>query len=137
MRNNPHKEVTTKVNALVDEGIAKLVELLNTIDVIRTFESCQGTENEPAYIYLHYGINKGDNGKESLIFASNLAKGLSKRCWDNPFDSIERNIAISVHWWGDKIHPFVAIEMPSDIILEATNVFADLLSEFGVHILNR
>ena len=38
----PHKQVLVKVNTLVDEGIAPLVEALSAWEEIRTFESCQG-----------------------------------------------------------------------------------------------
>ena len=37
-----HKETAVKVTAYVDVGVAPLVEALNTIETIVTFESCEG-----------------------------------------------------------------------------------------------
>jgi len=41
----PRKQVLVKVNTLVDEGIATLVEAVSACEEIRTFASCQGREN--------------------------------------------------------------------------------------------
>ena len=38
----PHHEIWVKVNALADEGIAPLVELLSRIPELETLASCQG-----------------------------------------------------------------------------------------------
>ncbi|MCK9543754.1 MAG: hypothetical protein M0R03_17175 [Novosphingobium sp.] len=49
-----HKQVWIKVNSLVDEGIAEIVSLLNTIDGLMTIDSCEG-QGDTAYIYFRFG----------------------------------------------------------------------------------
>ena len=52
-----HKQVWTKVNAQVDEGIAEIVRLLNAIPDLQTIDSCQGTPGgvKPAHVNFYYG----------------------------------------------------------------------------------
>lgn len=40
-----HRQVWVKVNAQVDEGIATLIEALNSFPGVRTIESCEGRED--------------------------------------------------------------------------------------------
>ena len=53
-----HPTTWVKVNALVDEGIAEVVVLLNEVDGLQTVESCQGgspanpDEERPAYVFF-------------------------------------------------------------------------------------
>jgi hypothetical protein len=70
-----HSQRTIKVNALADTGIAPLVLALNNIDGLFTIDSCQGSKNEPAYVYFKYGSSP----KELAIFCSLLAKELNMR----------------------------------------------------------
>ncbi len=58
-----HKQVCVKVNAMVDKEIAPLVEALNMIDGLETFESCQdwfSDKTNRACIYFHYGYDYYD-----------------------------------------------------------------------------
>ena len=48
-----HRQVWVKVNAQVDEGIAEIIALLNTIPHLQTIDSCQGAENARAFIYFY------------------------------------------------------------------------------------
>jgi hypothetical protein len=52
-----HRQVWAKVNAQVDEGIAEVVCLLNSIPDLQTLDSCQGTPLgvKPAHVYFYYG----------------------------------------------------------------------------------
>lgn len=47
-----HPQVWVKVNTCVDERMAKIVELLNTVPHPQTVDSCQGDPGE-AYLYFH------------------------------------------------------------------------------------
>ncbi|MFH2057232.1 MAG: hypothetical protein ABIJ61_14840 [bacterium] len=68
-----HKQTWVKVNAPVDDGIASLVMALNEFEGIITVDSCQGTENEPAYVFF---TCLGD-GDSLYSFVSKLAASLS------------------------------------------------------------
>ena len=49
----PHREVMVKVNAYVDERIAPLVQLLNSINGMMTWDSCEGEPlHNPATLCL-------------------------------------------------------------------------------------
>lgn len=51
-----HPQRWVKVNAPVDEGVAELVAILNTVDGLETLQSCQGDPGERAgYIYFACG----------------------------------------------------------------------------------
>ena len=51
-----HTQVAVKVNAFVDEGIARLVEALGLFQEIQTIESCEGSSEHRAYVYfVHCG----------------------------------------------------------------------------------
>jgi hypothetical protein len=50
-----HKEVSVKVNALADEGVAELVSALSEIDGLVTLESCQGGEGQDAFVHFRLG----------------------------------------------------------------------------------
>lgn len=52
---NNHKQVWVKVNAHVDEGVADLVEALNSFPELRTTKSSQGDDQSPAWVYFTYG----------------------------------------------------------------------------------
>ena len=51
-----HRQVWVKVNARVDEGMAEIIRLLNTIPGLQTLDSCQGELNgRPAHVFFTYG----------------------------------------------------------------------------------
>lgn len=68
---NSHKTIPVKVNALVDEGVAPLVNALNEFPAVLTVDSCQGHNGDPAYVFFHY---VGEDGGPR--FAQWLNKGL-------------------------------------------------------------
>jgi len=54
-----HKQVAVKTTAFVDNGIAELVTILNSIPQVSTFSSCEGRlgkYKEDAHVYLYYGV---------------------------------------------------------------------------------
>jgi len=68
-----HSQTNIKVNALADNKIAPLVVALNRIGNIFTIDSCEGSQDEPAYVYFKYG-----SSPQSLaVFCSILAEKLN------------------------------------------------------------
>ena len=126
-----HKQIAAKVTAYVDIGIKELVELLNTFDNVWTFESCEGGHGEQAYICLYYGEKGKTSFSKVAYFAHKVARLLSERI-EHARDLIpsEYEVTLSIEWRGDKKHPFILIEMPSDSIREITNIFYDVRREF-------
>jgi len=52
-----HRQVSIKVNALVDQGIAELVMALNAFPALQTVESCEGTKGGP-WVCFTYGDSR-------------------------------------------------------------------------------
>lgn len=50
-----HIETPVKVNAFVDEGIAKLIDALSEVPKLVTLESCQGGNGSDAYVIFRLG----------------------------------------------------------------------------------
>ncbi len=51
-----HAQTWVKVNAPVDEGVAEIVSVLNTVDGLETVQSCQGDPGErEGYVYFFCG----------------------------------------------------------------------------------
>jgi hypothetical protein len=48
-----HPQTWIKVNAPVDEGVAEIVSILNTVDGLETRQSCQGDGHD--YVYFTCG----------------------------------------------------------------------------------
>jgi hypothetical protein len=55
MSHSKHRQIWTKVNAPVDEGVAELVSLLNSFPNVQTVESCQGTDKSAACVWFLCG----------------------------------------------------------------------------------
>ncbi|UCG02472.1 MAG: hypothetical protein JSW11_00470 [Candidatus Heimdallarchaeota archaeon] len=47
-----HNEILIKVNAWVDEKVASLVESINCFEDLLTLASCEGDDENPAYVYF-------------------------------------------------------------------------------------
>jgi hypothetical protein len=50
-----HQQTSVKVNAHVDQGVAQLVAALSEISALETLESCQGDDNQPAFVIFRFG----------------------------------------------------------------------------------
>lgn len=51
-----HPQTWIKVNAPVDEGVAEIVSVLNSVDGLETLQSCQGDPGEKeGYVYFACG----------------------------------------------------------------------------------
>jgi len=129
-QSQPHKQVITKVNAYVDEDIKELVEILNTLDKVWTFESCQRDGYNRGWVMLHYG--DGDTGQSEVIeFATKLVASIRKHIKESEEDCpILCRTLISIEWLGDGITPYMYITFPADAHREITKVFHDAIQDF-------
>jgi hypothetical protein len=51
-----HEQIWVKVNASVDQRVAGVVSLLNSVEGLETLQSCQGEPGgRDAYVYFSYG----------------------------------------------------------------------------------
>jgi hypothetical protein len=71
-----HKQVFARVKALVDSGIKDVVEALNRIPDVWTFESCEGNSEEESAIWICYGQSNGY--KPMAYFADRLYSVLTE-----------------------------------------------------------
>lgn len=122
----PHKQVSCKVTAYVDEGIKELVELLNTFDKVSTIESCQGNQKnkEDAFVYIQYGQISSNGYKASATFAKKLKKTLI----EDEFDFLTPTV--SLEWLGTRISPIVILEIHPGEIKNVVNLLSSKKSAF-------
>jgi hypothetical protein len=121
----PHKEVLVKVNAYVDEGLAPLVEVLNTFDKVHTWESCQGKpEGEWAYVLVGYGTPEDTPFEEMATFANRLAFSLAKHFIAGSV------VVITIEWSGYPLRPFIKLEVSSEDIEVVTLALSSARQEF-------
>ena len=124
-----HKQVPAKVTALVDEGIKDLVEVLNTFDGVRTFESCQGHPGDLAIIYADYGEEcrkpfEGSKHFDILThFVNKLVKSVRKYGRMNDVD-------MSVIWMGTSGFPVICVTLPRNAIDEVTKIISLVHAKF-------
>jgi hypothetical protein len=94
-----HREVPVKVTAWVDEGVAPLVEALNSYDQIVTLDSCEGHGDERgAYVLF------ACTGKDAAAFASELGKALSGE---------HDNYLLRAEWRPEQDEPLLELACPS------------------------
>jgi len=127
-----HNQVIIKVNTFVDKGIAEVVSILNQIDNVITFSSCEGKNSrnqENAHVYFYYGYPFKPDYHKMLSFAARLAKVLAAN------DSYDTDIALE--WIGDKETPFISISMPSEQIHSVAMILNDHMNEFLCGILDK
>jgi len=137
-KHQPHKQVSARVTAFIDEGMKELVELLNTLDGIWTFESCEGGNGELAYVYLYYGDVQVIGFSEIVNTVHKLATAVSKVLESQKeVIPLGYDIRIALQWWGDKKHPFISVEMPHRSIKDAVNIFSAVKQQFFCGTLNK
>ena len=109
-----HKQVCVKVNAFVDEGIRPLVEVLNSIDSVITWDSCECDSEGLATLCL----NCGQLGKTTIcklvLFVDKLRKALDR--------SDCAHVQITIEWAGVDLIPHAVLSMPASEIETATRV---------------
>jgi|SRR5208337_4624165 len=75
-----HTQTWIKVNAPLDEGVAEIVSILNTVDGLGTFESCQGEPGErEGYVYFACG----DWKRISQLAFERLGPVLKEKLYDD------------------------------------------------------
>ena len=100
-----HHEILSKVNAWVDEGIAPLVDALNSHDDVITLDSCQGGVGSPAYVYFRFRGVPSDTPRKIHRLARSLGDNGAVGCSYN----------ISVEYWSSS-NPLGRIETdPSEV----------------------
>jgi hypothetical protein len=126
-----HRQVPAKVTAYVDEGIKDLVEVLNSIPKVCTTESCEGSDNENAYVFMNYEID-GDNSLSQLInFVQYLVDAIRQAVLKNKgLSFLSMETRISIEWLG-RSYPVIVIELPKDRIREIISVFSSLPHGFS------
>ena len=97
-----HESVAVKVNALVDQGIAPLVEALSEIDGLITLDSCQGAPPEGAEAYVSFTYGDGSDWAETGRLLERLSQSL--RGCDLPF-----SYALRLEWYGGGNSPWAQL----------------------------
>lgn len=121
IRRQPHRQIPVKVTAFVDEGIAPVVQALNTIDGVSTFSSCQGIQGrEYAHVYFDFGQHSRNHWFRLAKLANKLAGTLSA---NGVYDA-----DVCLEWTGDKENPFISIEFEPQHIAQIARV---LRREYG------
>lgn len=127
----PHREVLVKVNTLVDEGIAPLVEALSAWPEIRTFESCQESilgsrRNGVAFVTMEWGNSDKPDIAKMAVFVDKLATSFAALGWGCGIETVGTETHISMDWCGDRRPPCVTVRLPSKFIEEAARLFSNL-----------
>jgi len=99
-----HKQVFAQVKVLVDTGLKDVIETLNKIPNVWTFESCEGGIDQTSDIWLCCGFPNSNNDKATFEFARRLYVMLIKAgC----------NIGVSLEWHcGATISPHILLCFP-------------------------
>ena len=85
-----HPQTWIKVNAPVDEGVAEIVSILNTVDGLETLQSCQGEPgNREGYVYFACG----DWRRVSQFVFERIGPKLKERLDDDATLTIEASTA--------------------------------------------
>lgn len=112
---SPHRQLAVKVNALVDEGVAPLVEALSATVGVVTLDSCEGDEDlEPAHVYFCYGSGWSDVGRLADLIAERLRE-----------DSVE-DYSVSVEWFGSNEQPRARLSVPKACVAAAATALRQL-----------
>lgn len=88
-----HSNQIIKINAVVDDAVVPLVQALNEMNYILTLDSCQGNDDEQAYVYFKIA----DNNEDKLPkFCQWLAKKLYEYMQTN-----HSNTCLRIDWTPD------------------------------------
>ena len=126
----PHKQVPVRVPVLIDTGIRSLVDELNRLDGVRTLSSCQGSKDVRACVVFDYGDGSritGESYKDLSDFLFRFItcfKACSNRGWAGEFTDI------SLEWSGEKAHPTIRIEFPSEYLKGVTKIITRVRKRF-------
>lgn len=76
-----HRQVWTKVNAPVDEGVRHLVEALSAFDGLQTVESCEDIGGR-AWVCFYVGENPRDWNQAAALALGRIGPFLASRLGD-------------------------------------------------------
>jgi hypothetical protein len=117
-----HNQVCVKVNAFVDEGIRPLVEVLNSIDSVLTWDSCECDSEGMATICLRYGQPNREYITELAVFANRLRHVLDVPKCIHTYMALE--------WAGVDMIPHIELRLlPSEV-----EPASRLISEYREHL---
>ena len=107
-----HEQVTIKVNAEVDRGVASLVAALNEIDGLITLDSCQNCYPWGANVFFTFG----KDWKDLAELLQNLSTELSS-------PGLPVGFALWLQWLGsnDKPRAQVCVE-PEHVVILADGI---------------
>lgn len=118
-----HKQVWTKVNAQVDEGIVDLIEALSLFPQLTTIESCQDLNPSGAFVCFQYGGDCPESWRNLSEFVLGyLGPGLMAELGDLV------NISITVTTWGDSR---CDLSIRDGVIDRATKTIRKLAKKFN------
>ena len=126
----PHKQVLAKVNAYVDEDIRELVEVLNRLDKVWTFQSCQEWTNNRGFVMLNYGDE--DTSQDEIIefgkkFVALIRENIQKS--EETLPPICETLT-QLEWTSNSPQPYLHISFSADAIKEITNVLQHVVQDF-------
>lgn len=98
-----HEQTRIKVNAFVDCGVAPLVEALNEVPEIMTCSSCEGRNNEDAWVAFIVG--------ESLKELADYVEQLSARLGEVSAAS-ELSFRLTIEWYAGGNTPSAYLRVP-------------------------
>jgi len=87
-----HRQLWVKVNVLVDRSIKDLITALSLFPKLQTIESCQGNNNNSAWVSFYYGKNGQYSWKELANF---IFKYFGPRLAKEVGDRVDLHIRVS------------------------------------------
>lgn len=113
-----HREIPVKVNALVDKGIAPLVEVLSRMDRVLTLDSCQGGRDSQSYVYFGY---RGPQKRE-LEFFYRLAKAIAQQPHREPF------FTLKLEWRSGNERPLAKLQCSPEVVPRLAKILRSVVS---------
>ena len=112
-----HEQVSVKVNASVDDGVAPLVSALSRCDLVQTVDSCEGQPSSEAYVYFTYDASAG----ECTSFVESLSRAIAvhlRSCCD---------YSLQMEWIAGAERPLVKIATARALIPKVARAVASAL----------
>lgn len=116
-----HRQVFVKVNAQCDEGVVPLVEALNQIDGVTTFDSCQDGA-WGAYVFFTYG----ETWQDLAALLQAISTGLS-----DPGVSV--GFKLTLEWWGSNDKPRAQIALEPGHVALVSAALRELAPNLNAH----
>lgn len=109
-----HRQVCVKVNALVDAGVAELVEVLNSIEGVLTLDSCEGDAEHRAHVYFVFG----SDAHVLTEFVDRIGSSIrGSGVWD---------YTASLEWFGSNDRPRALLSVPRERVADVASALRQL-----------